>query len=308
MSRSRRFDWLFRPQLADEDMPLSAEAQFAEALAELPAVERSALALSEIGGLDTDEIAERLGTDPAVVRRVLACARASVRASLEVRGRRGMAALFPYQSWWQTGSSGSAVRAAGVVAAAVVGSSVAIGGAAADLPRATLTAPDSPRVRALERPNGGAFTAPRARVVAPAAAPAAAAAVAETEREEAAAGGERRRSVRPSAGPQRHQDAAAAAPAEQPLRREPAAPPVEREKPAPPVEREKLAPPPPARAEPEPFATTVARTVPLPVAPPAGPPPVELPVVPPPPPVPVLPAPVPELPPLPLPLPPPPLP
>ena len=72
MPRPTRFDWLFRPQVADVDLPLSAEGRFAEALAELPAVERSVLALSEIGGLDTAEIAERLGTDPAVVRKLLA--------------------------------------------------------------------------------------------------------------------------------------------------------------------------------------------------------------------------------------------
>jgi len=82
MAKPRRFDWLFRPQLADEDLPLSAEALFAEALAELPAVERSALALSEIGGLDNDEIAERLGTDPLVVRRLLV--RAAVGGTVRV--------------------------------------------------------------------------------------------------------------------------------------------------------------------------------------------------------------------------------
>lgn len=69
------FDWFFRPHLADEDLPLSAELRFAEALAELPAIERSALALSEIGGLDTNEIAERLGTEVAVVRKLLVRAR-----------------------------------------------------------------------------------------------------------------------------------------------------------------------------------------------------------------------------------------
>ena len=57
-------------------------------------MERSALALSEIGGLDTSEIAYRLGTDPAVVRKLLFHARESVRGSLTARrppraGRRG---------------------------------------------------------------------------------------------------------------------------------------------------------------------------------------------------------------------------
>ena len=106
--------------MADEDLPLSAEARFAEVLAELPAVERSVLALSEIGGLDTNEIAERLGTDPAIVLKLLARAREAVRVSLAARGRRGLSALLPFQSLWQIGSSVPALRAAGVAAAAAV--------------------------------------------------------------------------------------------------------------------------------------------------------------------------------------------
>ena len=149
MARPRRFDWLFRPQLAAEDMPLSAETRFAEALADLPAVERSALALSEIGGLNADEIADRLGTDPVIVRKVLARARESVRTTLAVRSRRGLTALIPFQNWWQSGSSAPAVRAAGAVAAAVVGTTVAIGGAAADGPKNVLTSPDPPTARTL---------------------------------------------------------------------------------------------------------------------------------------------------------------
>jgi hypothetical protein len=141
-------------------LPLSAEARFAEALAELPAVERSALALSEIGGLDADEIAERLGTDAVVVGKLLTRARKSVRASLEHGGRRGLGALIPFQNWWQSGSSGPAVRAAGAVAAAVVGTGVAIGGASADAPRQVLKTPDPPVARA--------FDPPRARPVTPA--------------------------------------------------------------------------------------------------------------------------------------------
>jgi DNA-directed RNA polymerase specialized sigma24 family protein len=81
MPESRRIDWLSRPQPGGRALPLSAAARFAQALAELPAVERSALALSELGGLDKHEIAERLGTDPAIVLRLLARARESVRNS-----------------------------------------------------------------------------------------------------------------------------------------------------------------------------------------------------------------------------------
>ena len=210
MSKPRRFDWLFRPQLADEDLPLSAEARFAEALARLPAVERSALALSEIGGLDTNEIAERLGTDPAVVRKLLVRARESVQTSLAGRGR-GLTALLPLQSWWHTGSAAPAVRAAGVVAAAIVAPAVLTGGAAADPPRATLAPADRPQVQVL--PNARLPVAQPVRVrVATASATATATA---TEPARAAAGG-RASSV---SGPARRGDdePALAEPARQPV-------------------------------------------------------------------------------------------
>jgi RNA polymerase sigma factor (sigma-70 family) len=105
MSTARRFDWLCRPQAADEDevLALSAEARFADVLAELPAVEQSALALSDIGGLDTNEIAERLGTEPAVVRKLLMRARESVQASLAEHGDREPASDLPFQNLWQAG-------------------------------------------------------------------------------------------------------------------------------------------------------------------------------------------------------------
>ena len=96
MVTTRRFDWLLRPR-----PELSTQPRFAEVLAELPAVERSALALSEIGGLDTSEIAYRLGTDPAVVRKLLFHARESVRGSLTAHGRRGLVAAAPFQSLWR---------------------------------------------------------------------------------------------------------------------------------------------------------------------------------------------------------------
>jgi DNA-directed RNA polymerase specialized sigma24 family protein len=101
MSTSTRFDWLFRPQPAGMDLPLSAAARFAEALAKLPAVERSALALSEIGGLDTNEIAKRLGTDSALVRKLLLRARESVRTSEFVHGRGSLPVLLPFQNLWE---------------------------------------------------------------------------------------------------------------------------------------------------------------------------------------------------------------
>jgi len=259
LSKPRRFDWLFRPQMADEDLPLSAEALFAEALAELPAVERSALALSEIGGLDASEIAERLGTDPAVVRKLLARARESVRASLAMRGR-GLTALLPFQSLWQTGPSAPVVRAAGVVAAAVIGPSVVVGGAGAEAPHAA-AAPSRPlRVQAFERPERGAL--PVRVHVATAAVPSP-----QTVLEGAVAA--ERGSVRPGAGLRRDRGAAVASPSVPPPRAEPSATPVVRERPA---------PPPPAEPAP------VAATVPLPVTPeppllPSPVPPVALPPV-----------------------------
>ncbi len=93
MTTTRRFDWLLRPQPAEAEPP-------ARALAGLPAVERSALALSEIGGLDTAAIARRLGTDPAVVRKLLLRARESVRVSLTAGGRRGRVVALPFQRLW----------------------------------------------------------------------------------------------------------------------------------------------------------------------------------------------------------------
>jgi hypothetical protein len=277
MSKPTRFDWLFRPHLADEDQPLSAEARFAEALAELPAVERSALALSEIGGLDTDEIAERLGTDPAVVQRLLSRARESVRASLS--GRRGLAALLPLQNLWQLGSSAPAVRAAGVVAAAVVAPSVVTGGVAADAPRARAITAQPPAVRAVVDTRRSTFSAPRARITV------ARPAVATTPPEPAAE--PRRRSVRPSVRPRPGRDDAAV-PAQRPPQRAPVVPLV------PAAQPERAAPPPEQPPErPRPAAATVPALPPpaaveLPVAPPLPVVPVpELPPLPPPPPVPL---------------------
>jgi len=119
--RRASFDWFFRPAGSAEDAPLSEETAFADVLAELPAVERSALALSEIGGLEPEEIAARLGTDLEVATTVLGRARATARMKLRDR-RAGLAALVPWQ--WLLPGGAPAARAAGVVAAAVVGTSV----------------------------------------------------------------------------------------------------------------------------------------------------------------------------------------
>ena len=107
-------------RLRDEDAPLAAEARFAEVLSELPAVERSVLALSEIGGLADEEIAIRLGTNVGVVESVLDRARTTARTKL--RERRSALALLPQLAGWLTqGSAGPVAKAAGAVAAVVVG-------------------------------------------------------------------------------------------------------------------------------------------------------------------------------------------
>jgi sigma-70-like protein len=258
MPRPTRFDWLFRPQVADVDLPLSAEARFAEALAELPAVERSALALSEIGGLDTAEIAERLGTDPAVVSKLLARARDSVRVSLATRGRRGLTALVPVQTQCHLGSSAPTLRAAGLVAAAVVAPTVAIGGAGADAPHPGVSRSEALVVRATERSQRGPLSPSRARISLARPVPTVAAA----RRPQAA---ERNvPSVRPVGRIRTRSDALPAAPGQ----------------PAPHPERthEHTPAKPPPSDKPEP----IVKALPLPERSPAAPlaPPVELPVVP----------------------------
>lgn len=278
MAKASRFDWCFRPHMPDEDRPLSAELRFAEALAELPAIERSALALSEIGGLGAEEIAQRLGTDAVVVRKVLARAREAVRATIAERGRRSLTALIPFQSWWSSGSTAPVVRTAGAVAAAVIGTGVAIGGAAADPPRPPLVSPDPPVVRAIDRPHDRHDRVARNAVPQPP--------VQERAQQPPAAAG--RTVVRPESGHfgdiGSRPGATAARPPHAPARRadepemgaRPAPPPAaERRLPAVPVTGEPAAPPPPL-----PFPTPYPLPVPVPApAPqPAPVPPVDPPV------------------------------
>lgn len=291
MSRPRRFDWLFRPNLADEDLPLSAEARFAEALSELPPVERSALALSEIGGLDTEEIASRMGTEPAVVRKLLDRARASVQTNLAGAGRRGVSALLPLQSWWQSGASAPAVRTAGAVAAAVVGTGVAIGGASAEAPLPPLTAPDTPAAHAIES------SPPGRPLLARAAASTAAASPIRAHRRESVTVPQPRSRARVRVVPTRRGPLVERGSAPGRARADEARDPVTR-RPVVPA----AAPARPQRPRPQPVET-VARTVPqvpapapvpVPVPVPAPAPPAELPALPrvEPPPLPVVPPPV----------------
>lgn len=134
MADPRRFDWLFRPQERDEDTPLSAEARFAEAFGRLSAEERSALALSDIGGLGHEEIATRMGTEREIVEDLIARARESMRAALVDRSRRLLGALGAFQHAWVAG--GPATRAAGAVAVAALGIGAAFDG--------STIAPDAP--------------------------------------------------------------------------------------------------------------------------------------------------------------------
>jgi predicted DNA-binding protein (UPF0251 family) len=163
----RRFDWLFRPHPPDEDAPLSAEARFADALAQLPADERSALALSELGGLEADEIARRLGTDRETAERLVSHARARVRATLAEKGRKFLSGLLPM---------GAAARTLGAVAVGTVGI-----GATADADRAQ--APDrvAPPALAVAAPAAPSAV-PAARIHAAATAPALRVAASTTER------------------------------------------------------------------------------------------------------------------------------
>lgn len=262
--------------MADEDLPLSAEARFAEVLAELPAVERSALALSEIGGLDTEEIAARLGTEPAVARKLLERARAAARMSL-AGSRRGLATLLPVQSWWFGGAS-PAARAVGLVAAAVVGTGVATGGASASQPSAV-------PVRDAQQPvvSSSAQAAPARQPVARRGVP----------REAAPGRSSQASSARATSRPQtaaRRASTRAPVAATAPPRPSPT-PPSEPEPADPPAAAPAPAPP---AAEPAPTTTAIVAE-PLPVAVPepelpASPPPVEVP------PLPVAPPPLPTLP------------
>jgi RNA polymerase sigma factor (sigma-70 family) len=123
---------------ADEDIPTARE--IGAALAALPFNQRTALALRELGGLSYSEIAEELGLSVAAVQMLIFRARRALRAELEpvtVPGRvLGGLLGFPVPSWlaravqW-LGSlverGGLLPRAAGVVGAAVVGTSVVAG-------------------------------------------------------------------------------------------------------------------------------------------------------------------------------------
>jgi predicted DNA-binding protein (UPF0251 family) len=155
----RRFDWLFRPHARDEDAPLSAEARFAEALAQLPADERSALAFSELGGLEPDAIAQRLGTDRQTAERLVAQARAAVRAALAERGRRLLSSLLPLASAARTVGA-AAVGTVGIGATVDAGAVIPAG---RDAPReAAVAAAAPPHLPAVARPASAPATRPPA--------------------------------------------------------------------------------------------------------------------------------------------------
>jgi hypothetical protein len=148
--KHHRFNWLQWTR-RHEDEALTADAEFAEAFSELPAQEKSVLALAEIGGLQPGEIAHRLHTDVVVIDAMLARARRTMRAKL--RAKRGWPSLVPLDGWLSSAGPGPslAVRAAGAVAAAALGTGIvvaAVEDAAADPPQPVVHA-ERPVARAL---------------------------------------------------------------------------------------------------------------------------------------------------------------
>jgi RNA polymerase sigma-70 factor, ECF subfamily len=120
----------------DYDTPTAAE--ISSALRELRPAQRRALVLREILGWSYAEIAGDLGVSVSAVETLIFRSRRSVREQLE-RTRGGARGLLALPLWLQDllGSvtrAGMAVRAAGVLGAAVIGSGVALVGAAPSAP------------------------------------------------------------------------------------------------------------------------------------------------------------------------------
>jgi RNA polymerase sigma-70 factor (ECF subfamily) len=132
-----------REELTDADFPLTAELPhelaraLAEALAELPAVERRVFVLRELGGRSYEEIADETETSVGAVQMQLFRARRTLRGLLEppqVERRRRAGLLVPAPGWLTTLFTRADVsvltpRAAGAVGAAVLavaGTTVAV--------------------------------------------------------------------------------------------------------------------------------------------------------------------------------------
>lgn len=140
-----------REQAFDADFPISAEIPteqanaLSEALASLPPEQRRAFVLREVAGLSYDEIADEVGSTVASVQMLLFRARRSLREQLEppVVARRRIGSLVPMPGWLTSlaarlelsGLTPRAAGATGATALVVLGSSVGVPQAPADVPR-----------------------------------------------------------------------------------------------------------------------------------------------------------------------------
>jgi RNA polymerase sigma factor (sigma-70 family) len=257
--RPREASLEHEPAAAERDVTVR---ELRDALARLPANQRAALVLREIGGLGYGEIAARLALSVPSVQMLLFRARRALRAELEADAPRRRAGgwLWPFQPWLAEMIARHALvpRAAGVAAAGAVGATALTGSDAPPPVRAAQATPPPAVLAAVEV----AAPAPRTharRTARPAPPPAPA---------------------RAAARPPARTVAPVPAPAPPPAPRPPPAPPPPPEPPAP------AAPPPPAPPAPSlpaPAAPAVAPAVPAPPQLPA----IELPALPalPPPPV-----------------------
>ena len=135
----------------DEDFPLAADLPheqaeaLVDALGELPLEQRRVFVLREIAGLSYDEIAAEVDSSVASVQMLLFRARRSLREELEppVVARRRTGLLVPMPGWLATlaskvelaGLTPRVAGATGATALVVLGASVAVPLAPADIPR-----------------------------------------------------------------------------------------------------------------------------------------------------------------------------
>jgi RNA polymerase sigma-70 factor, ECF subfamily len=145
-----------REEALDADFPVSAEVPterahaLAEGLASLPPEQRRVFVLREISGHSYDEIADEVGSTVASVQMLLFRARRSLREQLEppVVARRRTGSLVPVPGWLASlasrlelaGLTPRAAGATGATALVVLGASVAVPKAPADVPRTGATA------------------------------------------------------------------------------------------------------------------------------------------------------------------------
>lgn len=135
----------------DEDFPLAADLPseqaeaLVDALGELPLEQRRVFVLREIAGLSYDEIAAEVDSSVASVQMLLFRARRSLREQLEppVVARRRTGLLVPMPGWLASlaskvelaGLTPRVAGATGATALVVLGASVAVPQAPADIPR-----------------------------------------------------------------------------------------------------------------------------------------------------------------------------